>query len=106
MGSSGEAVAVEGIAASIAALDALDLEDALLASGAHADAEVDALQRRYEIRLERLEIRSRLAARLMAGQVRDAADAVEFQQAMTAPDAPVHERTFAEMSGWRRSPRS
>lgn len=59
---------------------------------------MDVLQRRYELRLERLEVVKRLEGRLAAVKARDVADAVEFQQAMLAPDAPVHERTYAEMS--------
>ncbi|MGN6440829.1 MAG: DUF222 domain-containing protein, partial [Arthrobacter sp.] len=102
--SGGIRAGVEGIHASFAALDALDREDAAMASGtafgsgAAAGSGVDVLQRRYEIRLERLELRSRLTAQLAAGQAQDAADAVGFQQAMTPPDASVHDRTYTEMS--------
>ncbi|MGN7202587.1 HNH endonuclease signature motif containing protein, partial [Arthrobacter sp. SAFR-044] len=88
----------EGIGASVAALDALALEDASLASGAHVHTDRDVLQRRYEIRLERLELRSRLTARLSADQARDAADAMEFQQAMTPPNASIQDRTYAGIS--------
>jgi len=95
---SGEAGTMEGLHASVAALDALDLEDAFLASEAGVGAGVDVFQRRYEIRLERMALRSRLAARLMGGQARDAADAVEFQQAMTPPDASIQDRTYAGIS--------
>ncbi|WP_369693207.1 hypothetical protein [Arthrobacter sp. DNA4] len=56
---------MEGIHASVAALGALEKEDAFLASGAHVGAG-DVLQRRYEIRLERLEAASRLEAQLAA----------------------------------------
>ncbi|MGO4237546.1 HNH endonuclease signature motif containing protein [Pseudarthrobacter sp. YAF2] len=95
-GSSG--VALEGIHASVAALDVLDREDALLAAGVGVGAGVDVLQRRYELRLERLEVTSRLKARLAAVEARDAVECVGLQQALLAPDAPVHERTYAEIS--------
>lgn len=88
----------EGLHACVAALDALDRDDAALASGGSVGAGVDVLQRRYEIRLERMELRSRLTARLAAGQAQDAADCIGFQHAMLPPDAAVHERTYAEMS--------
>ncbi|WP_457950820.1 DUF222 domain-containing protein [Pseudarthrobacter sp. alpha12b] len=96
--SGGVGVVLEGIRASVAALDALDREDAFLAAGAGVGAGVDVLQRRYEIRLERLEVTSRLKAQLAAGEALDAVECIGFQQAMIAPDAPVHERTYAEMS--------
>ncbi len=102
--SSGVGAGAEGIHASVAALDALDREDGFLASGtavgsgAAVGSGVDVLQRRYKIRLERLELRSRLTAQLAAAQARDAAEAVGFQQAMTPPDASLHDRTYAEMS--------
>ncbi|GGH89369.1 hypothetical protein GCM10007170_00610 [Arthrobacter liuii] len=35
---------------------------------------------------------------MAAVKARDAADAIEFQQAMIAPDSPAHERAYAEMS--------
>jgi len=105
MGISGGLGAVlEGVRASVAALDALEKEDAFLASGAHGGAGVDigagtdVLQRRYGIRLERLELMARLEAQLAAVKARDAAEAVEFQQAMTSPDASVEDRTYAGMS--------
>ncbi|MGN7199795.1 HNH endonuclease [Arthrobacter sp. SAFR-044] len=94
----GAGVALEGVLASAAALDALEKEDAFLASGAHVGAGVDVLQRRYEIRLERLEAASRLEAQLAAVKARDAAEAIEFQRAMTPPGASVQDRTYAEMS--------
>lgn len=96
--SSGGGVVLEGVHASVAALDALAAEDAFLASGVGVGAGVDVLQRRYELRLERLEVVSRLEAQLAAVKARDAAECVGFQHAMLAPDAPVRERTFAEMS--------
>ncbi|MDJ0458661.1 HNH endonuclease, partial [Arthrobacter sp. NQ7] len=77
--SSGVRVVTEGISASVAALRALDRDDAALASGAHAGSDVDVLQRRYELRLERLEVVKRLEGRLAAVKARDVADAVEFQ---------------------------
>src|SRR6478672_2847985 len=98
----GVAVALEGVRASVAALDALEREDASLASGLDVGfgvgAGVDVLQRRYEIRLERLELTSRLEAQLAAVKAQDAADAVGFQEAMTPPDASVQDRTYAQMS--------
>jgi len=67
MGIGGAVVAVmEGVCASVAALDALDLEDAVLASDAAVGADVDVLQRRYELRLERLEVVKRLEGQLAA----------------------------------------
>ena len=93
------AAAMEGVRASVAALDVLVLEDAALASGiGAAGAGVDVLQRRYELCLKRLEVVSRLEAQLAAVKARDVAECVGLQQAMTPPDAPVDERTFAEMS--------
>ncbi|MDQ0823934.1 hypothetical protein QFZ60_000107 [Arthrobacter sp. B2I5] len=94
--SSGGGVVLEGVHASVAALDALAAEDNFLAAGVGAD--VDVLQRRYELRLERLEVVKRLEAQLAAVKARDAAECVGFQHAMLAPDAPVHERTYVEMS--------
>ncbi|MGN7199224.1 DUF222 domain-containing protein [Arthrobacter sp. SAFR-044] len=94
----GAGVALEGVLASAAALDALGKEDVFLASGAHVGAGVDVMQRRYEIRLERLEAASRLEAQLAAVKARDAAEAIDFQQAMTPPNAPVQERTYAGIS--------
>jgi len=102
--SSGVGAGAEGIHASVGALDALDREDAFLASGtavgsgAALGACVDVLQRRYEIRLERLEVTARLEAQLAAMKARDSAEAVGFQQAMTPPDASVQNRTYGEMS--------
>ncbi|MEO5313427.1 DUF222 domain-containing protein [Pseudarthrobacter sp. CC12] len=92
------AVVMEGVSASVAALSGLVLDDCSLASGAHVGADVDVLRRRYEIRLERLEVVARLEAQLAAVKVSDVAEAVEIQLAQVAPDAPVHECTFAEMS--------
>ncbi|WP_156386168.1 DUF222 domain-containing protein, partial [Arthrobacter sp. Soil764] len=96
--SSGGGVVLEGVHASVAALDALDREDNFLDSGVGVGAGVDVLQRRYELRLERLEVVSRLKAQLAAVEARDVAQTVEIQHAMLAPDAPVRERTYAEMS--------
>ena len=95
---SGISAAGQSFHASVAALDALDREDAFLAVGVGVGPGVDVLQRRYEIRLERLELRSRLTAQLAAGQAQDVAEAVDFQQAMTPPDASVQDLTYAEMS--------
>jgi len=94
----GVGAVMEGISASVAVLDALDLEDAVLDSGAHGGTDVDVLQRRYELRLERLEVVKRLEGQLAAVKARDVAGAVEIQHALLAPDAPVLERTYAEMS--------
>ncbi|WAJ34059.1 DUF222 domain-containing protein [Arthrobacter sp. FX8] len=91
-------VVLEGVSVSVAALDALDREDHILAAGTGVGADVDVLQRRYELRLERLEAVSRVEAQLAAVKARDAAEAVEIQQALLAPDAPVNERMFSEMS--------
>src|SRR6478735_151031 len=60
--SSGGGAVTEGVHASVAALDALDREDAFLAAGAGVGAGVDVLQRRYELRLARLEVVKRLEA--------------------------------------------
>jgi len=99
MGNSADRAAMsEGIGVFVAALDALDREDAFLAVGVGVGADVDVLQRRYELRLERLELVARLEAQLAAVKARDAADAVGFQEAMTPPDASVDDRTYAEMS--------
>jgi hypothetical protein len=94
----GTALVMEGIHASVAGLDALFVEDAALATGASAGAGVDVLQRQYEIRLERMAVTKQVEAQIAAIKARDAAEAVEIQHAMTPPEAPVHERTYAEMS--------
>jgi hypothetical protein len=96
----GTTAAMAGVHASVACLDALFLEDAGLdaAAGAAASSGVDVLQRRYEIRLERLAVVRQLEAQISAVKARDAAEAVEIQHAMTPPDAPVHEHTYTEMS--------
>ncbi len=73
-------------------------EDTALASSACVGAGVDVLQRRYELRLTRLEVVKRLEAQLAAVKARDVADALDIQHALLAPDAPVHEHTYAEMS--------
>ncbi|MDQ0869809.1 hypothetical protein QFZ70_002282 [Arthrobacter sp. V1I9] len=99
MGNGGGAVAaMEGIHASVAGVGALFLKDAALATTAAAGGGVDALQRAYEIRLDRLGLLSKLEAQIAGLKARDAAEAFELQQAMTPPDAPVHERTYNEMS--------
>ncbi|GAB5080711.1 HNH endonuclease signature motif containing protein [Arthrobacter sp. AD-310] len=97
----GTAALMEGLHASFAALAALTAEDAALASaGAPAVAGdgVDVLQRAYELRLERLGVTKKLQAQLSALQARDASGALDLQHAMTPPDAPLHERTYTEMS--------
>ncbi|UTT69299.1 HNH endonuclease [Arthrobacter sp. DNA4] len=96
--SGGVGVVLASIDASVAALDSLNSEDSFLAAGAGACAGVDVLQRRYEIRLERLELLARLEAQLAAVKARDVAEGVEFQQAVTPPDASVQDRTYADMS--------
>ncbi|MGX5716894.1 DUF222 domain-containing protein [Arthrobacter sp. MAHUQ-56] len=100
---SGSGTAMEGFRASVAALDALFLEEAALASAGadgrgDAVAGVDVLQRQYGIRLERLELVSRLEGQLAAVKAQDAADCIRIQQAMAPPEASVPERTYAEMS--------
>ncbi|MDQ0826509.1 hypothetical protein QFZ60_002682 [Arthrobacter sp. B2I5] len=96
--SSGGGVVLEGVHSSMAALDALAAEDAFLAAGVGIGADVDVLQRRYGLRLERLEVVKRLEAQLAAVKAGDVAEAVAIQHAMLPPEAPVHERTYAEMS--------
>ncbi|WP_228405695.1 HNH endonuclease signature motif containing protein [Pseudarthrobacter sp. L1SW] len=96
--SPGTAPAMEGITASIARMNALFLEDAALEVGTGAGAGVDVLQRRYEIRLERMAVAKQLEAQVAAVKAGDAAEAIGIQHAMTPPDAPVHERTYTEMS--------
>ncbi|WP_458778987.1 hypothetical protein [Arthrobacter sp. D3-16] len=89
---------MEGIQASVVALQALFLEDASLEAAAAAAAGVDVLQRGYELRLDRMAVVSRLEAKLAALKARDASESIELQHAMTPPEAPVHERTYAGMS--------
>jgi len=96
----GFGVVLEGVRASVAALDALVLEDRILEHPALSAAagDIDVLQRRYELCLGRLEVVARLEAQLAAMKARDAAECMGLQQAMTAPDASVQDRTYAEMS--------
>nr|WP_045729929.1 HNH endonuclease signature motif containing protein [Pseudarthrobacter chlorophenolicus] len=92
---------MEGLRASVDALDALFLEDADLdQTGAHAvDCEaVDVLERKSELRLQRLALWKQLAAQAAAGLAADTAEFAEFQEAMTPPDASGSERAFVEMS--------
>ncbi|MEW1808288.1 DUF222 domain-containing protein [Pseudarthrobacter sp. NPDC080039] len=101
MGISGGLGAVlEGVRASVAALDALVLEDRNLEHPALSAAagDIDVLQRRYELCLGRLEVVARLEAQLAAVKARDAAECLGLQLAMTAPDACLQDRTYAEMS--------
>ncbi|MDQ0770867.1 hypothetical protein QF031_003616 [Pseudarthrobacter defluvii] len=104
IGSGVGVVASEGVHACVAVLDALavldslDREDSFLVAGAGVGSGVDVLERRYEIRLERLEVISRLEAQLAAVKARDVTEALQFQQAMTPPDASVQDRTYTEMS--------
>ncbi|MEV7636297.1 DUF222 domain-containing protein [Pseudarthrobacter enclensis] len=95
------AVVMEGLRTSVAALGALFLTDAGLdRAGPHAvDCEaVDVLERKSELRLERLALWSRLEAQIAAGKSRDAAEFAEFQEAMTPPEVSASERAFVEMS--------
>jgi hypothetical protein len=102
MGNVADSVAVkEGLRAAVATLDALFLTDAGLdRAGPHAvDCEtVNVLERKSELRLERLALWSRLEAQVAADKARDAAEFAEFQEAMTPPDATGSERAFVEMS--------
>ncbi|WP_426765167.1 DUF222 domain-containing protein [Pseudarthrobacter sp. 1G09] len=106
-----ETGAVEGLPASVASLDALFLKDAELdragskVFGANAPhvagsggADVDVLERKSELRLQRLTFWKQLEAQVAAGKARDAAEFAEFQEAMTPPDATDSERAFVEMS--------
>jgi hypothetical protein len=95
------AVVMEGLRASVADLEALFLTDAGLDRiGPHAeDCEaVDVLERKSELRLQRLAVWARLEAQIAAGKSRDAAEFAEFQEAMTPPEATGSERAFVEMS--------
>ena len=98
--SGGFGAVLEGVHASVAALDALVLEDRNLEHPALSAAagDSDVLQRRYELCLGRLEVVARLEAQLAAVKARDAAECMGLQQAMTAPDASVQDRTYVEMS--------
>jgi hypothetical protein len=119
------AVVMEGVRASVAALDVLVREDAALEGAAlegaalhpagagtgagagpgagagvgfEAGTGVDVLARRYELCLERLDVVARLEAQLAAVKALDVAECVGLQLAMIPPDTPVDERTFAEIS--------
>ncbi|MDQ0689301.1 hypothetical protein QF047_000261 [Arthrobacter sp. W4I7] len=101
----GRVAVMEGIHASVAGLDALFVEDARLSAGGPGpantdgvDVVTDVLQRQYEIRLERMAVTKQLEAQIAAVKALDAAEAIEIQHAMTPPEAPAHERTYAEMS--------
>jgi hypothetical protein len=56
------------------------------------------LERKSELRLERLALWKQLEAQVAAGKARDAAEFAEFQEAMTPPRATGSERAFVEMS--------
>ncbi|WP_426765756.1 DUF222 domain-containing protein [Pseudarthrobacter sp. 1G09] len=92
---------MESLRASVASLDALFLKDADLdradPDGVACEA-VDVLERKSELRLQRLTFWKQLAAQVAAGKARDAAEFAEFQEAMTPPDATDSERAFVEMS--------
>ncbi|MFF2346762.1 HNH endonuclease [Pseudarthrobacter sp. NPDC058119] len=96
----GVGVVLEGVRASVAALDGLTFEDQNLEDAAMTavGSGVDVLQRRYEIRLERLEVAARLEAQLAAVKAQDAAESVGFQEALTPPDASDSDRTYVQMS--------
>ena len=98
--SGGFGVVLEGVRASVAALDALVLEDRILEHPALSAAagDIDVLQRRYELCLGRLEVVARLEAQLAAVKAQDAVECMGLQQAMSPPDASVQDRTYAEMS--------
>ncbi|MFE8887915.1 HNH endonuclease [Pseudarthrobacter enclensis] len=86
---------MEGLRASVAGLEALFLEDAGLERAA---PDVDVLERKSELRLQRLAVWARLEAQVAAGKARDAAEFAEFQEAVTPPEATGSERAFVEMS--------
>ncbi|WP_420867166.1 DUF222 domain-containing protein [Arthrobacter nitrophenolicus] len=95
------AAPMEGAFATMAAINALFLqEQALAAASPVADAGdgTDLLGRLYRIRLERLGLESKLEAQVAALTARDAAQSLDLQQAMTPPDASTHDRTYAEIS--------
>jgi len=98
--STGVGAELDGVHASVAALDALARVDRNLERSALivADGDIDVLQRRYELCLEGLELTVRLEAQLAALKSWQAAQAFELQQAMIPPDASLHDRTYAEMS--------
>ncbi|WP_411375972.1 HNH endonuclease [Arthrobacter sp. MPF02] len=102
MGSSaGTRTGMEAIHATVAALAALDAEDAALASGssgAVAGDGVDVLRRAYEIRLERMGLEKKLEAQAAARRALSVAEAMDLQHAMIPPDAPLHDRTYTEIS--------
>ena len=91
------AAEVAGIHASVTALNALFRDDAQLRNVVDGTGP-EVLQRAYELRLERLGVVARLEAQIAALKARDAAEAVELQNAMTPPDARLQERTFREIS--------
>ncbi|MUU72105.1 HNH endonuclease signature motif containing protein [Pseudarthrobacter sp. GA104] len=98
----GAAVVMEGIHASVGALDALFLEEARLDAGPAApagpDPVVDVLQRKIDNRLERLAVVARLEAQLAAAKARDGAEILELQHAMIPPNASLQDRSYQEMS--------
>ncbi|MEV7634171.1 HNH endonuclease, partial [Microbacterium sp. NPDC089318] len=95
------AVVMEGLRASVAGLEALFLEDVRLErTGSQAvDCKaVDVLERKSEVRLQRLAVWARLEAQIAAGKAQDTAEFAEFQEAVTPPEATGSERAFVEMS--------
>ncbi|MEV7574628.1 DUF222 domain-containing protein [Pseudarthrobacter sp. NPDC089323] len=96
------ASAMEGIRSTMAALEALFLEEeeleAATADGNADESVVDVMGRLYRLRLARLEVESTLEAQNAALKARDSAEAFDLQQVMTPPDASTHDRTYAEIS--------
>ncbi|TDL38024.1 HNH endonuclease signature motif containing protein [Arthrobacter nitrophenolicus] len=96
------ASAMEGIRSTMAALEALFLEEeeleATAADGNADESVVDVMGRLYRLRLARLEVESTLEAQNAALKARDSAEAFDLQEAMTPPDASTHDRTYAEIS--------
>jgi hypothetical protein len=96
------ASAMESIRSTMAALEALFLEEEELeatAADGNADGSVvDVMGRLYRLRLARLEVESTLEAQNAALKARDSAEAFDLQEAMTPPDASTHDRTYAEIS--------
>ncbi|SDT60280.1 protein of unknown function [Pseudarthrobacter equi] len=95
------AAAMEGLRATVAGLDALFLGEFELdrdAPDTVAREAIDVLERKSELRLQRLAFWKQLAAQAAAGMAADATDFAEFQEAMTPPEATGSERAFVEMS--------
>ncbi|SLK03006.1 protein of unknown function [Arthrobacter sp. P2b] len=84
----------------MAAVNALFLEEEGMKAATVVDgsAGVDVLERQYEVRLKRMGLVSRLEAQVAAIKARDAAAALELQEAVIPPTASLQDRVFAEMS--------